>query len=238
MTTFDFYKEAKKLTAKSREHIKSKNFAEPGKKKYPIEDASHARNALARVSQFGSPSEKTQVRAKVHAKYPEMGKESADNKTPWWNARKRQKETMQDMANHGYKVKGMHKKSSLNDIVSDAFNDELQKIAKHHEYEASQKDTLGVVAKGLVGAGVGGATGALAGTGVGAGAGALASHLKKKTILEKILRTKHNHGRKALIGAAIGYGVGGLGGSLAGGNTGMKSGITDAILRNRAKKED
>jgi Family of unknown function (DUF6582) len=59
-----------KLTSKGRAKIKSSNFAEPGKRKYPIQDAAHARNALARVSQFGSPAEKKQVRAAVHRKYP------------------------------------------------------------------------------------------------------------------------------------------------------------------------
>jgi hypothetical protein len=62
------------LTAAGRDKIKSKNFAEPKKRAYPIEDPAHARNALARVSQFGSPGEKSQVRAKVHAKYPGIGK--------------------------------------------------------------------------------------------------------------------------------------------------------------------
>lgn len=61
-----------KLTTKGRNAIAGKNFALPGRR-YPIEDASHARNALARVSQHGSPSEKATVRAKVHAKYPGIG---------------------------------------------------------------------------------------------------------------------------------------------------------------------
>jgi hypothetical protein len=61
-----------KLTAKGRAQISSKNFALPGGR-YPIEDASHARNALARVSQHGSSEEKAKVRAKVHAKYPGIG---------------------------------------------------------------------------------------------------------------------------------------------------------------------
>ena len=65
------------LSTQAREHISKKNFAEPGKKKYPIEDKAHARNALARVSQFGSDAEKAQVRAKVYAKYPDMGKQSS-----------------------------------------------------------------------------------------------------------------------------------------------------------------
>lgn len=66
------------LTTSAREDIKTKNFAEPKKRKYPIEDPAHARNALARVSQFGSPAEKSQVRAKVHSKYPGIGEKEKD----------------------------------------------------------------------------------------------------------------------------------------------------------------
>lgn len=63
-----------KLTSKERKHLPTKSFAEPGKRKYPIEDANHARNALARVSQFGSSKEKAAVRAEVHRRYPSIGK--------------------------------------------------------------------------------------------------------------------------------------------------------------------
>jgi hypothetical protein len=66
-----------KLTAKERKGIPAKDFA-LGKGHYPIEDASHARNALARVSQHGTPEEKAKVRAAVHSKYPEIGEASAD----------------------------------------------------------------------------------------------------------------------------------------------------------------
>lgn len=62
-----------KLTAKSRNAIPTSSFAGP-KRSYPIEDRSHAKNALSRVSQYGSPALKAQVRAKVRAKYPGMGK--------------------------------------------------------------------------------------------------------------------------------------------------------------------
>jgi len=68
-----------KLTSKARKAIKTSNFALPGRR-YPVEDRSHAQNALARVSQFGTPSEKARVRAKVHAKYPGMGKKSSAHK--------------------------------------------------------------------------------------------------------------------------------------------------------------
>lgn len=66
-----------KLTAATRARIPKKDFALPKKNKgkggYPIEDKAHARNALSRVSQFGSSSEKAAVRAKVHRKYPDIG---------------------------------------------------------------------------------------------------------------------------------------------------------------------
>jgi hypothetical protein len=40
----------------------------------PIEDASHARHALARVAQHGTPAEKKPVGADVHARFPGIGK--------------------------------------------------------------------------------------------------------------------------------------------------------------------
>jgi hypothetical protein len=72
-----------KLTTAARKKLPSKSFALPGKGtgaggkgpgSYPIPDKTHARNALARVAQHGSSSEKARVRAKVHAKYPDIGK--------------------------------------------------------------------------------------------------------------------------------------------------------------------
>lgn len=73
----DKFSEGGKLDASARAHISSKNFAGPDRS-YPIEDASHARNALARVSQHGSPELKAQVRSKVHAKYPGIEQAKAD----------------------------------------------------------------------------------------------------------------------------------------------------------------
>jgi hypothetical protein len=73
------YKRGGVLSAKQRQALPSSSFALPGKGKgpkgagagsYPIPDESHARNALARVSQHGSPAEKATVRAKVKRKYP------------------------------------------------------------------------------------------------------------------------------------------------------------------------
>lgn len=61
-----------KLKAASRNKLPGKDFAGPDRS-YPIEDKNHARNALARVSQHGSPAEKAEVRRKVEAKYPSIG---------------------------------------------------------------------------------------------------------------------------------------------------------------------
>lgn len=67
-----FEKEAKVLTTKSRDKISDNNFALPGRR-YPIHDESHARNALARVAQNGTPDEQAKVKSAVHRKYPEIG---------------------------------------------------------------------------------------------------------------------------------------------------------------------
>ena len=69
-----------KLTAKKRKALSKMSFAEPAKRKYPIEDSNHAKNALARVSQFGTEAEKKEVRAKVHARYPAIGKKTVAKK--------------------------------------------------------------------------------------------------------------------------------------------------------------
>lgn len=64
----------------------SSDFALPGKGAgrygkgsgaYPINDASHARNALSRVSANGSSAEKAKVRAAVHRKFPDIGSDKA-----------------------------------------------------------------------------------------------------------------------------------------------------------------
>jgi len=49
-------------------------FAIPGDRAYPIHDEAHARNALARVAQHGTPEEKRRVRAAVARRYPNIGK--------------------------------------------------------------------------------------------------------------------------------------------------------------------
>lgn len=57
------------LTAAARKKLKPSDFAIPPDK-YPIHDEAHARNALARVAQNGSPAEQSKVRAAVKKKYP------------------------------------------------------------------------------------------------------------------------------------------------------------------------
>lgn len=63
-----------RLTYKARKKLPKSAFAIKGKRAYPIMDVEHARNALARVSAYGSPSEKKRVRAAVHRRYPKIGK--------------------------------------------------------------------------------------------------------------------------------------------------------------------
>jgi len=74
-----------KLSSSRRQKMPSSQFALPGKGEgkggkgagsYPINDAAHARNALARVAQHGTSEEKAQVRAKVKARFPNIGKSS------------------------------------------------------------------------------------------------------------------------------------------------------------------
>jgi len=61
-----------KLTYKRRKKLPKSAFAIPGKRKYPIHDISHARNALSRVSAYGTPSEKKRVRSAVCSRYPQI----------------------------------------------------------------------------------------------------------------------------------------------------------------------
>ena len=60
-----------KLTAKRRNALPAKTFAGPDRS-YPIPDASHAVNALARASQNAGPDLKAKIRANVHRKFPDI----------------------------------------------------------------------------------------------------------------------------------------------------------------------
>jgi hypothetical protein len=57
------------LKAAKRDKLPASSFAGPDRS-YPVNDMSHARNALARVSQHGTAELKARVRAKVHKKFP------------------------------------------------------------------------------------------------------------------------------------------------------------------------
>jgi hypothetical protein len=63
-----------KLSSAARGALPAKAFAEPDKRKYPIENEVHARNALSRVAQSGTPAEKAKVQSAVKNKYPSIGK--------------------------------------------------------------------------------------------------------------------------------------------------------------------
>lgn len=63
-----------KLTAEARRALPLGKFAEPAKRGYPVDTKNRARNALSRVSQYGTPEEKAIVRKKVHSVFPSIGK--------------------------------------------------------------------------------------------------------------------------------------------------------------------
>lgn len=73
-----------RLTYEQRKNLPDRDFAvihksateERERRKYPIENESHARNALARVSRFGTAQEKREVCEKVHRRFPEIHEQS------------------------------------------------------------------------------------------------------------------------------------------------------------------
>ncbi len=66
----------KELSTKQRKKLSKKEFALPGQRKYPIPDKAHARNALARVAQFGTLAEQKKVKAAVTRQFPNLDKHS------------------------------------------------------------------------------------------------------------------------------------------------------------------
>jgi hypothetical protein len=78
------------VKAEQRAKTKTSDFGIPSKAKsaeakkqsgnYPIQDEAHARNALSRVSQHGTPAEKAQVRRRVAKKYPSIDVEKKGKK--------------------------------------------------------------------------------------------------------------------------------------------------------------
>lgn len=70
------------LSTAARNDLDDSDFALPGRK-YPIADESHARNALARVAQVGTPEEKAKVRAAVKRKFPTIDVSKAEAENTW-----------------------------------------------------------------------------------------------------------------------------------------------------------
>ncbi len=65
------------LTYQQRKILPSSVFVFPQQRKYPIHDLAHARNALARVSAYGTPEEKARVRTAVYKRYPALKRRAA-----------------------------------------------------------------------------------------------------------------------------------------------------------------
>lgn len=61
-----------RLTYQQRKRLPAKEFVFPKSRKYPINDISHARNALARVSAYGTPSQKAAVKRAVYKKFKKL----------------------------------------------------------------------------------------------------------------------------------------------------------------------
>jgi hypothetical protein len=59
-----------------------------GVAKYPVNTVARARNAISRVGQHGTPTEKKMVYAKVKATYPALAKRSSVIKTPQGKGKK------------------------------------------------------------------------------------------------------------------------------------------------------
>ena len=65
----------KKLSYKARKALPKTSFVYPGERKYPIQDITHARNALSRVAAHGTEAEKSRVKSAVYKRYPSLKKD-------------------------------------------------------------------------------------------------------------------------------------------------------------------
>lgn len=61
-----------KLSYAQKKKLPNSAFALPRERKYPLTSLSHGKNALARVSAFGTKKEQDIVRRKVYKKYPSL----------------------------------------------------------------------------------------------------------------------------------------------------------------------
>lgn len=75
------------LTTEARNSLPDSAFVFPSDRRYPIHDLSHARNALARAAQNGTPAEQAKVKSAVYAKYPALKKsEEVQVEVPIWRS--------------------------------------------------------------------------------------------------------------------------------------------------------
>jgi hypothetical protein len=58
------------ISAAKRKSLPSSKFGLPQQKKYPVDTAKRARNALSRAAQNATPAQQAQIKRKVKAKYP------------------------------------------------------------------------------------------------------------------------------------------------------------------------
>lgn len=65
------------MNPKKRNQLPKSAFALPKERAYPIQDINHARNALARVSQHGTPEEQKKVARAIKKKFPALAERSA-----------------------------------------------------------------------------------------------------------------------------------------------------------------
>jgi len=63
---------ARRNTKAGRKAMPASDFGLPAQKKYRIDDAAHARDALGRVAQNGTPAEQAQVQRAVAKRYPNI----------------------------------------------------------------------------------------------------------------------------------------------------------------------
>jgi hypothetical protein len=68
-----------RLSNARRMDLPDTSFAVPETRKYPVTDESHARNALSRVAQHGSPEEKSAVNRAIKAKFPDLWQRHVSN---------------------------------------------------------------------------------------------------------------------------------------------------------------
>lgn len=128
MANFQMPIKRKVLTAKARNNMPASTFAGPNRS-YPINDANHARNALSRVSQFGSPALQAKVRAAVGRKYPGIGKKKTA---------KKQKAPMPEKQNLGLALKRAKRKQGIRPDMAQGTKLEHREEGKR-EFKRSKK---------------------------------------------------------------------------------------------------